>query len=225
MYILWQTAQYRYLHQSRSEWFNLYTFVSHIHALCWKSWSSPDSKGSRLCMCFLLQIRIRSSDAAANSVTAARIKDGPYVWRRSVIKPVKKMRTLSRTSHPETLSVWRVKGMVRENVNFLLHIPCTPGCGTYFVAPYLGALLMLKYHRMVQNFACFCPHSHCLGSPSPHPFFSHLLPHIRHRSLSFLFIPLPGMRERERPNTPGSHPEDFRERCTSSTIRTTKFDN
>ena len=45
---------------------------------------------------------MRSSDAAANSVTAARIKDGTYVWRRSVIKPVKKMRTLSTTSNLET---------------------------------------------------------------------------------------------------------------------------
>jgi len=46
---------------------------------------------------------MRSSDAAANSVTAARIKDGTYyVWRQSVIKPVKKMRTLSTTYNLET---------------------------------------------------------------------------------------------------------------------------
>jgi len=45
---------------------------------------------------------MRSSDAAANSVTAARIKDGTYVWGRSVIKPVKKMRTLSTTYNLET---------------------------------------------------------------------------------------------------------------------------
>ena len=56
-------------------------------------------------MCLLPQIRIRSSDAAANSVAAARIKDGTYVWRRSVIKPVKKMKTLSRPSHLEACSV------------------------------------------------------------------------------------------------------------------------
>ena len=34
--------------------------------------------------------------------------------------------------------------MIRNNLNFFLHIPCTPGCVAYLVAPYLGVLVILK---------------------------------------------------------------------------------
>jgi len=48
---------------------------------------SKESEGLLFCFFFLSQTRSRSNAAAVYSVAAAMIKDGTYVWRRSVIKP------------------------------------------------------------------------------------------------------------------------------------------
>ena len=99
---------------------------------------------------FFLQIWMRSSDAAANSITAARIKDGTYyVWRQSVIKPVKKMRTLSRTYNLETWISVKSEGDGHRGSEFPSSCSLHSRLWPVFSGSIPWCFVNFKHHRMV----------------------------------------------------------------------------
>jgi len=115
---------------------------------------SKESEWLLFCFFFLSQTRIRSNAAAVYSVAAAMIKDGTYVWRRSVIKPTEE----KEVTIIEELTLFLHSPLITRDTLNTINQFC-------YIKIQLKAIdLSTRLHGITSEFVGFIPHSLVLRS-------------------------------------------------------------